>query len=128
MTDNMKIFLKYLSKSPVLKQKLKGLIMCDNAEAVYRTCEAAKEEGLELTQDDFFDSIRTEEEYEEVVVGKDNPIGCYCVKTGAGDGVRKITDGIYSCSCVSFGEGADSEKYVLNCVCATFGEGDDTDL
>ena len=125
MTENLKNFLKFVENNEELKEKAKEL-KTETAEKAKEIAIAfAKENGFELTEEDFEtpEGELSEGELADVAGGEWK--ACLCSLVGGGGGEASDGD-TYGCACVGYGQGGDGGEDNWMCICVGAGAGDYT--
>ena len=115
MNENVKAFLEVVKADPELRERLCKM-------AVGELVAAAKEKGIELSEEDF--RAPTGELGEDELGNAAGGWGL-CIAVGGGGGTN--SDGnTYGCVCVLYGQGGDCKDNNFNCHCPLLGGGTDT--
>ena len=119
MNDNARAFLEAAQADPELRERLCRM-------AVGELVAAARERGVELSEEDFRPVAGElgEGDLENVAGGGDR--GCLCVIGGGGGGTDSYDHKIYGCACVVYGQGGDGRASDANCFCSMGGSGWDS--
>ena len=116
MNDNARAFLEAAQADPELRERLCKM-------AVGELVAAAKEKGIELSEEDFkpAEGELGEGDLNNVAGGG----GCACPLLGGGGGTDPLDGNVYGCACVTCGQGGDGRAHDCNCRCTLGGTGDD---
>ncbi len=116
MNEKVKAFLEAAQDDPGLRERLPKM----SAEEI---AAAAKEKGVELTEEDLKPSSDelSEGELKNVAGGG----GCGCFGPGGGGGIDEDDGNVYGCACVVYGQGGDGRYNDFNCWCVAGGYGSD---
>ena len=116
MNDNARAFLEAAQADPELRERLCKM-------AVGELVAAARERGVELSEEDFRPAAGEldEGDLENVAGGG----ACGCAILGGGGGTDGTDGKVYGCACVIYGQGGDGRAEDANCACAVGGSGED---
>lgn len=132
MKESLKQFVEKAQQDEELKTKLLALSeqfkdASQNEETKQKVIAAviplAKENGFDLTADDFAmnEGEISDRELADVAGGG----FCGCPVVGGGGGTDANDGNTYGCACVGYGQGGDGRADDFNCFCPGFGDGND---
>lgn len=116
MSENLKAFLEAAKDDPELRSKLSTMVLEE-------LVAAAKEKGIELSEEDFHapSAEVSEDELSNAAGGG----GGGCFMLGGGGGTDDKDGKTYGCACVFYGQGGDGSYDDFNCSCVFLGAGTD---
>lgn len=116
MNENLRAFLEMAKDDPELQDRLSKMVQGE-------LVAAAKEKGVELSEEDFHAPAGESDENElNNVAGGGG--GCFVLGGGGGTNVNNNT---YGCGCAVYGQGGDCKGSNFNCTCILMGAGNDYD-
>ncbi len=138
MSENLKEFLNYLSKSKDVEEKINALKNeTDKEKFISKTIYIAKEHGFDLSADDFATQAHELDSEELASVAGGDSCVCFVGGGGSEDIVKgtqyfpnpRFPDSVTheynnpACGCVLYGQGNYGDGGI-RCACACMGEGD----